>query len=183
MAHPAAYDEIADWYEEQFLGERDANSGLGIGSSLRDLLGPGTGPCLELGCGTGAHAGAVRRLGWTPIGVDISAGMLRHARTRLPTARADARRLPLRDGSVPAVIAVMVHTDMPEYPAVLREAARVLRPGGVFVHIGVHPAPPRSRSLSALVMASLARPDRPAVSNRGWRFVERRLDAGTGRPP
>ena len=33
----------------------------------------------------------------------------------------------------------MVHTDMPAYPAVLAEAARVLRPGGALVHIGVHP--------------------------------------------
>ena len=33
----------------------------------------------------------------------------------------------------------MVHSDMPEYPAVLAEAFRVLAPGGVFVHIGVHP--------------------------------------------
>ena len=40
---------------------------------------------------------------------------------------------------MPAVVAVMVHTDMPNYPAVLREVARALRPGGSFVHIGVHP--------------------------------------------
>jgi SAM-dependent methyltransferase len=34
---------------------------------------------------------------------------------------------------------MMVHTGMPAYPAVLREVSRVLRPGGVFVHVGVHP--------------------------------------------
>jgi hypothetical protein len=65
--------------------------------------------------------------------------MLRHAKGRLPVARAEAERLPVRDGSVPAVITVMVHTDMPDYPAVLREVSRVLDPAGVFVHVGVHP--------------------------------------------
>jgi SAM-dependent methyltransferase len=85
------------------------------------------------------HAASVRALGWTPIGVDVSAGMLRHAQGRLACARADAERLPLGDASVDAAIAMMVHTDMPAYPAVLREVARVVRPGGVFVHVGVHP--------------------------------------------
>ncbi|MEU6226989.1 class I SAM-dependent methyltransferase [Streptomyces sp. NPDC047042] len=140
MAPTAAYDEIADWYETEFLA-RAAGAGdpLNLGGLLRDLLGEGRGTCLEIGCGTGVHAALVRELGWTPVGVDLSARMLEHARGRLPVARADAERLPLRDGSVPAVIAMMVHTDMPGYPAVLREAARVLRPGGTFVHIGVHP--------------------------------------------
>ena len=65
--------------------------------------------------------------------------MLRHAQGRLACARGDAGRIPLGDDSVGAAIAVMVHTDMPAYPAVLREAARVVQPGGVFVHVGVHP--------------------------------------------
>jgi SAM-dependent methyltransferase len=132
----AAYDEIADWYEREFLGEDDP---IGVGRVLGDLLGEGDGTCLEIGCGTGVHAARVRALGRRPVGVDLSAGMLRYARGRLPAGRADAVRLPVRDGSVDAAIAVMVHTDMPGYAAVLREAARVLRPGGVFVHVGVHP--------------------------------------------
>ena len=134
----AAYDEIADWYEEEFLGTLKDDP-IGVGQALRGLLGEGTGVCLEIGCGTGVHARTVRDLGWSPVGVDLSQGMLRHARGRLPIARGDATRLPVRDNSVPAVIAMMVHTDMPAYPSVLGEVARVLRPGGVFVHVGVHP--------------------------------------------
>lgn len=145
MVVTAPYDEIADWYEEQFLSAQQVAPGtpghdpLGIDRVLRDLLGVGVGVCLEIGCGTGVRGAVVRELGWTPVGVDLSGGMLRHARGRLPIARADAQRLPVGDSSVRAVVAVMVHTDMPEYPTVLREVARVLQPGGVFVHVGVHP--------------------------------------------
>jgi len=141
MATGAAYDEIADWYENEFLPRSEPGDPLGIKRALRTLLGPSPGGaiCLEIGCGTGTHAGAVRELGWTPVGVDISSAMLRHARGRLGIARADATRLPFADASVPAIIAMMVHTDMPNYPRVLAEAARVLHPGGVFVHVGVHP--------------------------------------------
>ncbi|MET0417817.1 MAG: class I SAM-dependent methyltransferase [Actinoplanes sp.] len=136
----AAYDDIADWYENDFLPTTGPGDPIGIRRSLDALLGPGSGICLEVGCGTGAYAGQVRGLGWTPVGVDLSAAMLAHARGRLPAARGDAARLPVRDAALDAVITVMAHTDMPAYPAVLREIARVLRPGGVSVHIGVHPA-------------------------------------------
>ena len=141
MAPAAAYDQIADWYEQEFLAGTTAPGAdpLGIDAALDSLLGPGTGACLEIGCGTGVRAARVRDLGWTPLGIDISAAMLRHARGRLPAARADAARLPVRDHCLPAVITVMAHTDMPAYPAVLAEAARVLQPGGRLVHIGVHP--------------------------------------------
>jgi SAM-dependent methyltransferase len=139
MASTAAYDDIADWYENEFLAADAGIDGLGINTAIDDLLGPGSGPCLELGCGTGVRAARVRELGWLPVGVDISAAMLRYTRGRLAAVRADAARLPVRDACLPAVISVMVHTDMPDYPAVLAEAARVLKPGGIFLHIGVHP--------------------------------------------
>ncbi|MEN3270189.1 class I SAM-dependent methyltransferase, partial [Pseudonocardia sp.] len=145
MTSSAAYDRIADWYEHDFLRgrpptiEEPDGDPIGIDRALRDLLGTGTGTCLEIGCGTGIHATRTRELGWTPIGIDLSERMLRHARSRLPAMRGDATRLPVRSASAPAVIAVMVHTDMPDYPAVLHEVRRVLQPGAVFVHIGVHP--------------------------------------------
>ena len=140
MATTAAYDEIADWYETQFLAGQ-AGDPLGVTRALRSLLGEGDGAatCLEIGCGTGVHAATVRSLGWRPLGVDLSAGMLRWARGRLPVVRADVAHLPFASCSFPVVASVMVHTDMPAYPAILREAARVLAPGGRFVHIGVHP--------------------------------------------
>lgn len=147
MAFTAAYDEIADWYEKDFLRghppdlETPGGDPIGIDHALRELLDQGSGTCLELGCGTGIHAGRIRELGWTPISVDLSAGMLRHARGRLPVVQADATQLPVRDSCASAVTAVMVHTDLPDYRAVLREATRVLRPGGALIHIGVHPCP------------------------------------------
>ncbi len=142
----APYDGIADWYEDEFLARQRSNAGLsdfaddlGIDQALVELLGEGNGTCLEVGCGTGVYADRLRRLGWHPIGVDISAGMLGHARHRLLVMRSDARRLPFADESLAAVIAVMVHTDLEHYPPVLSEIHRVLAPGGVFVHVGVHP--------------------------------------------
>src|SRR4051794_26445961 len=98
MADAAVYDEIADWYEHEFLARQVDGDPLGIRHALATLLGTGRGTCLEIGCGTGIHSAQIRDLGWTPVGIDLSAGMLRHARVRLPVAQADGRCLPVGDG-------------------------------------------------------------------------------------
>ncbi|HEX3789793.1 MAG TPA: methyltransferase domain-containing protein [Pseudonocardiaceae bacterium] len=134
----AAYDAHADWYNN-FMSPAAGAYLDRVHTSVRDLLGGGTGVCLDVCCGTGAHAVALAGLGWAPVGVDLSSGQLRHAAKRLPVAVADAVALPLADASVPAAACVLASTDVPDYPAVLREIARVLRPGGRFVHVGVHP--------------------------------------------
>lgn len=145
----AAYDEIADWYENEFLalqrarpsGETDSEyaDSLGIDQALTELLGPGSGVCLEVGCGTGIYGDRLRSLGRQPLGIDISSGMLRFAADRLPVVLGDGRQLPFADNSVPAAVTVMTHTDTPGYESMLQEIHRVLEPGGRLVHIGVHP--------------------------------------------
>jgi SAM-dependent methyltransferase len=134
----ATYDEHADWYNE-FMSAGAGEYIQRVHATLQDLLGPGDEPCLDVCCGTGAHAPALTALGWTPVGVDLSRGQLRHAAERLPVAVADALALPFADGSLPAAVCVLASTDVPDYAAVLRETARVLRPGARFVHLGVHP--------------------------------------------
>jgi hypothetical protein len=112
MAPAAAYDEIADWYEQEFLGRQAGSDPIGVDRALRDLLGDGEGTCPEIGCGTGVHAATGPR----PV-----RRMLRHAKERLPTARADAEHLPIRGGSVGAS-----HWPLPELLHAFLDAGLIL---------------------------------------------------------
>lgn len=135
----AAYDSIADWYAGYVIEMSEYSAR--VHDMLRELLGPGDGShCLDICCGTGARAAVIEQLGWRPVGVDISAGQLRHAMTEMPVVQGDATALPFRDGVAGAAVCVLAHTDVPDYAKVVREASRVLSPGGVFVHVGVHPS-------------------------------------------
>ena len=97
MGKTAAYDAHADWYD-RYVHEVAPGYFDRVRDTLRSLLGPGAGTCLDVCCGTGAHAPAVRELGWTPVGMDLSRGQLGHAAARLPVARADATALPIEIG-------------------------------------------------------------------------------------
>jgi SAM-dependent methyltransferase len=109
---------------------------------LLELLGPGSGPCLDLGCGTGRNFDTIRDSGRTVVGMDRSSDQLRLARTRTdgPLIESDAALLPFADGSFDTVIAMWISTDLDDFPGALDEAVRVLRPGGLLVCYGVHPA-------------------------------------------
>ncbi|MBB4934692.1 SAM-dependent methyltransferase [Lipingzhangella halophila] len=87
---------------------------------------------MDIGCGDGAlaavlpHPPPVR-----VIGVDASATMpATHPGTAV---RADARALPLASGVASAAAAVTVLDHMDEPTAAIREAHRVLKPGGLFL--------------------------------------------------
>ncbi len=130
------YAGIADWYDATFGGYRDGPSARAI----RDMLGPGHGMCLDLGCGGGLHFDEELSTGRTVIGTDLSGDQLRVAARRgCPLVQADAARLPFRSGSLDTVASTFTHTDLPDFAGALGEAARVLGPGGVLVYVGTHP--------------------------------------------
>ena len=138
----ALYDAIADWYAEWVTEGAGSAYARRVTETLSRLLPAAPAVdncCLDVCCGTGAHGRTLRSLGWNPVGVDLSPGQLRHGRTVMPVAVGDATALPIRSNALPAAVCVLAHSDLPDYPAVLREIARVLRPGGHFVHIGIHP--------------------------------------------
>ncbi len=91
---------------------------------------------LDLGCGTGYFSRALgqRFASAEGVAVDIAEGMLRHAQP-LAGARhfvaGDAERLPLRDESCDLLFSSLALQWCADFAAVLSEALRVLRPGGV----------------------------------------------------
>src|SRR5438477_1943856 len=87
----------------------------------------------DVGCGPGNSATYSRDAVQSVVAIAPARAMLHRARRRDPRLlllRADAARLPLRDASVDAVTFHSVLYLLSDRAAVLRETARVLRPGG-----------------------------------------------------
>src|SRR3954463_9935907 len=85
---------------------------------------------LDLACGTGDLCNDLAAARLLPAGIDLSLGMLEHARTAAPLAQGDVLRLPVRDGSVDGVTSGFARGNLGELPAFSTELAGVLRPGG-----------------------------------------------------
>jgi malonyl-CoA O-methyltransferase len=91
---------------------------------------------LDLGCGTGFFSRCMASRFPTGEGValDIAEGMLRHARPHGGASSfivGDAECLPLRDASVDLIFSSLALQWCEDFSAVLSEANRVLRPGGL----------------------------------------------------
>lgn len=92
---------------------------------------------LDVGCGAGRHARALSAAGARPIGVDLSAALLRRARAAgVPLVRADMRHLPVRPRSMDLVVNLFTSFGYferdEEHAGVIRGVADCLVPGGWF---------------------------------------------------
>jgi SAM-dependent methyltransferase len=157
------WDAEADDYQDEhggFLGDDDFVWGPeGVREADLHLLGDPadlTGRVvLEIGAGAAQCSRWLARRGATVVATDLSAGMLRRARAidagvpesrrpspspSVPLLQCDAQALPLGDGCVDVVFtAYGVFPFVADSARVLRECARVLRPGGRLVFSATHP--------------------------------------------
>ncbi|MEX2218965.1 MAG: pseudouridine synthase [Phycisphaerales bacterium] len=198
-ADDTSWDHVAAWYDSLIEGERsDLFQQVIVPGTLRLLPRPTIGPegrptqatgpegrptrILDLACGQGALARHLAGLRLEVVGVDASLRLIEVARRRTAEAGAaarfevgDARELEkLRDSLGPepfdAVTCVMALMNIDPLEPVLRGSAALLRPGGAFVGVILHPA---FRS--------------PGQTRWGWERQQeedaRGFDGPRGRPP
>jgi SAM-dependent methyltransferase len=103
---------------------------------------------LDAPCGWGRHTNLLTQAGLRVLGADISVDLLRRAAAAMPPSggpawvAADIRRLPFADGAFDAVLNVFtslgLFLDDAEDIAALREAHRLLVPGGALLLESMH---------------------------------------------
>jgi ubiquinone/menaquinone biosynthesis C-methylase UbiE len=128
----AAYDRVAAEYERGFVDElehkqRDQELLAALAQAAPD------GPAIDVGCGPGQIGAAIRSLGRSVVGIDLSAAMAARAGRHLNGAMVgDMRKVPVRDSVAGLVVAfyAIIHVPRGEVAGVFREFARVLMPGG-----------------------------------------------------
>lgn len=114
--------------------------------NVRLLVDPRPGDrVLDLGTAAGSIAHFLSTLGCETVGVDLSEAGIARARARYPGLRfevADAAALPFADGAFDKVVAADVteHLDDDAFRGLLREARRVLAPGGT---LSIHTPNPK----------------------------------------
>ncbi len=135
------FDRIAGSYREAHgRSERLLTDRLSI---IRPLLGKERGILLEIGCGTGLHLFELANLYEQAIGTDLSPKMISEAdtlRVRHPNRETirfavdPAEQLStIESEQIDTVLCVGALEHMPDKPRVLRQIARVLKPGGEFI--------------------------------------------------
>jgi ubiquinone/menaquinone biosynthesis C-methylase UbiE len=130
------YDEFSRRYDDRRGGKvrggyHDLLDDLELGFLSRFATGARV---LEVGCGTGLLLERMAEFALETKGVDLSAGMLRHALARgLDAVEGSATELPFGDESFDVACSFKVLAHVKEIERALAEMVRVIRPGGTVI--------------------------------------------------
>lgn len=107
-----------------------------------------TGRLLDVGCGAGSLLEAARRAGWEAVGTEVSRPAVEHARREgFEVFCGDLAEAGFPEGHFDVVTASEILEHLPDPRAMVREIARVVRPGGLFWG-----TTPHGRGLSARLL-------------------------------
>ena len=131
-----------DWFDKDYAAiyghrdEREARAAVAMALALAPAL--GSGPVLDLGCGSGRHLSALRERNPLAFGLDLSSDLLALAPPELRPwlLRGDMRRLPLRPASLTGICMWFTpfgYFSDAENRALCRRLRELLRPGGVLL--------------------------------------------------
>jgi SAM-dependent methyltransferase len=143
-----SFEPLADWYDERAGDRGDFWHQHVILPAVLAAIGEASGlAVLDIGCGNGLLGRLLARQGATVTGVDVSPSLVSRAKARevaeplgITYLVADATDLPLlTDGSFAVITANMVLMDAEDGAGILREAGRLLEPGGRLVASLLHP--------------------------------------------
>jgi phosphatidylethanolamine/phosphatidyl-N-methylethanolamine N-methyltransferase len=143
-----------------------------------EFINQGRGRVLEVGVGTGLSLPSYGKH-LEIVGIDLSPEMLEKARERVAEERLnnckallemDASELEFEDASFDTVVAMYVMTVVPDPEKVMRELARVCRPGGDVIivnHFSAEEGKPGWEGMRGWVERRMA----PFADKLGWRPV------------
>jgi ArsR family transcriptional regulator len=166
-------ERTAQAYFQAHAGEWDSIRALHVAeadveAAIAEVLGPGPfGLLVDLGTGTGRMLELFRDRYRRGLGIDQSSAMLAYARAKLDGAglrhaqvrQGDIYDLPIADGAANAVVMHQVLHFLSDPQRAVREAARVLAPGGRLLIVDF------ARAVRARA-AGLCRPADRAVARR-----------------
>jgi len=129
MDNRSYYDTFANTYEDK----RHEGYHVFLDEAEMAVIGPHIAgkEVLEVGCGTGLILNRIAKTARRAVGIDLSPGMLEHARRRgLEVHEASATELPFDDNTFDVAVSFKVLAHVENIGKAMAEMARVVRPGG-----------------------------------------------------
>jgi SAM-dependent methyltransferase len=135
------WDEHAGWWQREFTDGADPEYEEQIIPLIEAHL-AGAERVLDVGCGEGQVARRLTAIGADVVGIDPTLAQVEMAGVRAggpAYSRAAAEAIPVRTAAFDAVVMCLVIEHLDPFEPSIREIARVLCPGGIFLLLVNHP--------------------------------------------